>query len=216
MPLGVLEGSELVHLIDVGLVATVDGQQFEGSALLDAVSVGLEGVVEEVEVVPGSEAVLLDGVGLGVVDSHLEIGVVLGDEESTSSLGSVVFHHDGFLDLPGVGDETGHGGSGGGDPLPLENPVGLPGQHTAVPVGGDLEVLEGLGAHVLHERAVGDDDCILVLQLACTLAHVVVIGICDELVGLGKRERVVDTLVVLGNETDGLETHLACAVEDLE
>ena len=65
VPLGLLDGSELVHLVDVGLVAPVHGQQLQGPSLLASVPIGLVRVVEEVHVVPGTEAVLLDGVRLG-------------------------------------------------------------------------------------------------------------------------------------------------------
>lgn len=216
MPLGLLDGSELVHLVDVGLVAPVHGQQLQGPSLLASVPVGLVRIVEEVHVVPGTEAVLLDRVRLGGIDGHLEVGVVHGDEVAPSALGAVVLDHHGLVDLPGVRYETGHGHPGAGDPLPLHVPVGLPVQDRAVAVRGDLHVGEPAGPHVLHEGAVGDDDDVPVQQLPGAVVEVVEVLVPQDLVGLGQGERVVVLRAVGYGEPKGLEAHLPRAVEDLQ
>ena len=215
MPFGLLDRPELVHLVDVGFVPPVDGQKLEGTSLLAEVAVGLVRIVEEVHVVPCTQAVLLDRVRLRGVDGHLEIGIVHGDEVAPSAFCTVVFDHYRLVDLPGVRYELGHGDTSRGDPLPLHVPVRLPTQYSTVTVRRNLQVPESAGTHVLHERSVRDDDHIPVEKLSRAGLELVEILELQNLVGLGQRECVIIFRAVSDGEPKCLEAHLPRSMEDL-
>src|SRR3990170_3928087 len=113
---------ELVHLVDVRLVAPVDSEHLEGPAA-QPVPVLDERGVEVMDVVPGPDHVLLDRVLLPWPDRLPKLRLRLRDERALPALRPVVFHEHGPVDLRRATEPPRHVHARGEEPLPLPLPV---------------------------------------------------------------------------------------------
>ncbi len=145
-----------------------------------------------------------------------ELVVVLRDEGTPAALGPVVLHEDGPVDGLGPLDLPRHLHPGGGEPDPLLLPVRLPLDDAPVAEGGDLELLKGLGSHVLHEGAMGNGHGVAIPQLVRAPGQLVVAIHQQEVVGSGRGEGVVPAGALPNGDAQGAEALQAGAVEDLK
>ncbi len=216
MPLQLLHRAQFVQFVYIALVPPVNGEHLESPAPGHLVAVLPVRRVEEMQIVSGPQAIFLDGVRLGIVDGHLEIRVVLGDEESPSALCTEILHQNRFRYLPCVSEYAGHGHACRGYPLPLHVPVGLPLENGPVAVCRHLVILESLGSHVLDEGAVGDYDHVPVMKLSHPVLHVVKVLVADYVIRLRKGKGIVILRVVRYRQAESLEPGLPGPVEDLQ
>src|SRR5438445_10034478 len=127
-----LLGPELVHLVDVRLVPPVHSEHLQG-ALREAEPLLDDRAVEEVDVVPSPDDVLLDRVLHPGLDRGPEFLLVLRDERAPPALRAVVLHEHGAVDVLRPLDLPGHVDPRGRQPLPPLLPLRPPFQDVAVP-----------------------------------------------------------------------------------
>ena len=217
--------TEFVKFVDVALVPSVHGEQFEASEVLPGVGttplhlIAVFGrrVKEKVEVISAAKDVFLNGEFFFNVHVSAEITVISSDEVASTAFRTCVFHNDRSVDVVRIFDHFGHRASTIFEPLSLEGSTALPVQDVSVAKRGDLEVPEVVRPEVFNQRSVGDDDDVFFSEPLGVVKHFPIIIEHQPLIGVGSGKGLVESSTVFSDSnTEGAETLLACAMEDLK
>ncbi len=169
------------------------------------------------EVVAAAQDVFLDGEFFLNVDVASEITVISCDKVATTTFGSCILHDHRAVDVVRVFNHLGHGASTVLKPLALQGPTAFPVQNVSVAKGGNFEIPEIIGAQILDQGTMGDDDDVLFPEPLCIIQHLTVIVQHQPLVGVCTGEGLVEPSSVLAHgDAQRSEAFLTSPVKDLE
>ena len=168
------------------------------------------------EVIAAAQDVFLDGELFLNVDVASEITVVSCDKVATTPFGSCILHDNRAVDVVRVFNHLGHGASTVFKPLALQGSTAFPVQNISVAKGGHLEIPEIIGAQILDQRTMGDDDDVF-HGTTRVIQHLTVIFQHQPLVGVCTGEGLVESSAVLTHgDAKRSEAFLTSPVKDLE